>query len=131
MKRTALKTPTIDQVRAFAAKPRKAIPKVGRKAKREEAALAAFRHDVKQRAGGYCEAPWSGTRADGTLILVAHSHTSEPHNGAHSHHVWPEDHDRGVHDPDRGLYLCAASHSWSHLNPDDAKIVKTLRPEIV
>lgn len=142
MKRSGLKRPTVEQVRAWNDKPRKpiargtaplkratkAIAKVGPKAKREKAALDAFREQVKNNARGLCQAPWYQV-VDGRIITVAHSHTGHPHGGGHSHHVWPEDHDYGIHDPVRGLYLCSASHRWAHDNPDDAKIVGLLRPE--
>lgn len=141
MKRSGLKPPTAEQVAAWNAKPRtpikrtalkqkarKPIAKIGRKKKRELADEAAFRHDVKERAGGYCEAPRAMLVRD-RLIVVEHSSEREPHRGAHAHHVFPEDRDAGFHDPDRGLYLCSGSHRWTHDNPADAKIARLLRPD--
>lgn len=149
MKRSGLNPPTLEQVRAWQSKPRKPlarasrsierktplprarkqIAKVGPKALREAGALARFRRQVKARAGGACEAPFGVYAPDGRWIHVDHDYSSHGHPGTQSHHLFPEDHDRGVHDPDRGLYLCDRSHRWSHLHPEDAKIARTLRPE--
>lgn len=129
IKRTALKGPTMERVQAWQRKPRKALPKIGPKALREKAALKLFRRAVKANALGQCQAPFGEYAPDGRWIHVEHSASWLLHPGAHCHHVWPEDHDRGVHDPERGLYLCAGAHRWVHLNPADAAILRLLRPD--
>jgi len=134
LKRAPLKAPTIEQVRAWSSKPRKAIAKIGPKAKREAAALEAFRHDVKERARGMCEAPWGGYKRDPQrpmreIPIYAHHSSMTYHAGEHAHHMWPEDRDCGIHDPARGLFVCAVVHDWLHKHPDDAKALGLLRPD--
>lgn len=130
MKRSPLPRPSLEQVRAWEArqrekalarvvKPRKPIRRVGRKARREADAWAACREAVIARARGLCEGP-------GEVCGVIYG---VPHRGAEVHHVWPEDRDRGVHDPDRCLLLCTAAHRWSHANPLLASRAGLLRPE--
>lgn len=121
LKRTPLKPATIEQVRAWQRKPRKPLPRQtqpiaqrGRKTKREAKALAAFRKALKARSGGVCEAlgiedPTTGRPICGTRSM---------HLGAEAHHVFPSDHDRGLHDPARGLLLCHRAHiDFIHREP--------------
>lgn len=93
----------------------------GAKAAREAPALAAFRLELKSR--GWCEA--SGIRWEGAPVCGS----TRTHHGEHPHHVYPEDRDRGIHDPARGLWLCPAAHDWAHANPEAAKHVRLLRPD--
>src|SRR5262249_55259452 len=86
----------------------------GRKVEREKDALAVFRLELKAR--GWCEAQGM---ADSYGQPVCGQ--TRLHRGSHAHHVWPEDRDRGVHDPARALFLCSVSHSWAHTHPADAK----------
>ena len=81
----------------------------GRKAKREEPAVAAFRAAVRERAEGLCE-------ANGPACPLG------PHQGHHAHHCCIADRRRGVHDPDRGLYVCAEAHRHIHDNPHEAYV---------
>ena len=75
---------------------------IGRKARREADDLAAFRAVVHDRL--WCE---------GNDITCS----AQRHNGHHAHHIWPGDRDMGLHDPERGLLLCAAAHHYVHANP--------------
>lgn len=93
--------------------------KPGRKAQREAPALAIFRDAVASRY--WCEA--GGLLADGVPVC-----SSAAHRGVEAHHVWPEDRDRGVHDPERGLWLCARAHRWAHDHPKLASVAGLLRP---
>lgn len=98
------------------------LPSVGRKRIREQVALDAFRLEVKERARGQCEAtalfaPDGGYVCDGRL-----------HPGTQAHHVFPSDRDRGVHDADRGRWLCDVAHSFVHSHPDVARTLGLLRP---
>jgi hypothetical protein len=102
----------------------------GPKAEREKPALDAFRTALIERSHGQCEAP-PYVRTPTRVIVVPHSSTARHHAGAHAHHQYPEDHDRGVHDPTRGLYCCTASHDWAHRNPDDGALAGILRPDRV
>lgn len=85
---------------------------IGKKALREQEARIEFARAVARNAGGYCETMH-------LPVVVATMICTVPvvHAGAHAHHVWPEDRDRGVHDPNRGLWLCARAHDWSHTHP--------------
>lgn len=76
----------------------------GRKYQRELGALDVARQILRDRNNGRCEVQSPGC----------------PHGwhlGAHAHHRYPSDRDRGVHDPDRMLWLCPGSHRWTHENP--------------
>lgn len=121
IRRTPLKRPTLEQVRAFQQRARKPIRKRGRKARREAGSIRAFAAALRARSGGWCEA-----------FDLTHPTICGParHNGHHPHHVWPEDHDRGVHDPLRGAWLCTTAHNWAHANPTAAAIAGLLRPEV-
>lgn len=80
------------------------LSKRGARAKRDDAALQAFREAVLERAGGRCEL--CGLRVRQAL---------------HAHHVvsrargagWP-----GLHDPNNGKALCGACHHRVHSAPD-------------
>lgn len=97
MKRTALK-------RRTPLKRGKPLARRGRKALREVSDLDAMRAIVRERNGGSCEI-WTPSCEPGA------------HYGAHVHHVFPSDRDRGVHDPERCLYVCAPSHQFIHEHP--------------
>lgn len=114
--RTALKRPTVEQVWAWRAKPRKPLPKIGRKTRRTQAAWSACRAAVIHRSGGWCET------ASPACV------TSGRHPALDVHHVWPEDRDAGRHDPARCLHLCAAAHRWTHDHPMEAAALGLLRP---
>ena len=114
------------QTRDWQDRSRRRLPPTGRKAKREQSELDTFRAEVKARAQGWCEAQTVGALT--TTMAVEVCGTSFRHPGRHCHHVWPEDRDRGVHDPDRGLFLCAAAHGWAHTHPEQAAMLGLLRP---
>lgn len=131
MKRSPLKAPTPEQIRRWQEKQRTPIARTGRpnprgaKAEREQPALDAFRDALEQRSRGWCEAadvrdPETGNPICGILYR---------HTGTDAHHLFPEDRDRGVHDPARGKFICRWSHLWSHDFPAAAKKVGLLRPE--
>lgn len=117
MKRTALKAPTVDQVRAWQQRPRNPIRKVGRKGRRERASIAFFNAKVAARASDICQASGLG--------ICNHV----PHYGSTAHHIWPEDRDAGRHDPERGAWLCFAAHRWVHTHPLRAGQLGLLRPD--
>jgi hypothetical protein len=96
------------KVRAWQQRSRKPIAAVGRKTTREADALDAFRAGVQGRSGGRCE-------------LGAPACDPDPHGGGAAHHVWPSDRDRGVHDPERGLWACWQGHAWVHDHPTEAE----------
>lgn len=141
LKRSGLKRPTREQVTAWEQKPRTPLRRTrlkqgkGTKAVREQPDIASFRERLQERSGGECEAQgvlyWM-TIAGGEmspsdqLLLVCGTH--DRHHGAHPHHVWPEDRDAGIHDPERGLWLCARSHAWAHDHPALAAEFGLLRP---
>lgn len=118
---STIRPPTLEDVRAWQRKPRKPIARVGRRKRREQAAESEFRAQVRMRAEGRCEAAGLATRVG----LVCG--TKYGHQGHHAHHVWPEDRDCGVHDPERGLWLCFEAHSWVHDHPEDAKMLRLMR----
>lgn len=95
------------KVREWQDRSRRALPTVGRRGRREAAAVAVFRRDVRANAAGRCQ-------------VATPACQSGPHRGDHSHHVYPSDRDAGVHDPTRGLYVCWAGHRWIHDHPDAA-----------
>jgi ribosomal protein L37AE/L43A len=81
------------------------LAKVGAKAKRERSDLDEFRARVRERAESLCEVGWWPvcTRV-----------------GTMAHHRCPADRDRGVHDPERGLWVCARCHEHIHQNPAES-----------
>lgn len=85
----------------------------GAKAERERDDLDRFRDAVKLAAGGYCE----GRRFSSMCTGV----------GVEAHHVWPEDRDRGLHDPRRGKWLCRPCHNAVHSWPLKARRAGLLR----
>lgn len=115
--RSRLKRPTVDQVRAWERKPRKPLPKIGPKAKRERRDLDAFREALRERSGGECEGPAS----------VPHDQRGR-HFGCDPHHLFPSDRACGVHDPERGLWVCRTLHDWIDANPHLAEDLGLLRP---
>lgn len=82
--------------------------------------LRRFRAALEARV--WCEA--AGSYAHGRPICG----TLDRHEGTDAHHLWPEDRDRGVHDPDRGLWICRTAHQWAHANPAMAAEMRVLRP---
>lgn len=97
----------------------------GRKAKREQPEREEFAEVLETRARGRCET-LAFLDADGRLAACG---TTRAHDGCDPHHIWPEDRDAGVHDPDRGLWLCRRAHRWVHDHPAWAKTLGLLRPE--
>lgn len=93
----------------------------GRKAEREQPALDAFRDALRDRM--WCEA---ADLIDTDTDLPVCGRYGR-HDGAHAHHMWPEDRDRGVHDPNRGKWLCTVSHRWTHHWPEKAGVIGLLR----
>jgi hypothetical protein len=142
MKRSSLPKPTAAQIKAWQErqaanmarrarnpKPRKAIARVGRKAQRERPAVAAFREQLRERSGGWCEAECMLREHRMARSVVVVCGTEYEHKGRHAHHVWPEDRDSSTHDPARGLWLCVHAHSWTHEHPAEAGMLGLLRPE--
>lgn len=115
LKRTGLRQPTLAEVIAFQNKPRKPLPRakrapalVGRKAKREEAALALGRALVIQRSGGRCEGPW-----------IVGVHPAFDHGATHVHHIVMRSRG-GSHHPSNLLHACDRLHRWIHDFPEAA-----------
>lgn len=84
---------------------RKPMARRGRKAEREADALAAFRREVHARI--WCEA-------------MTPACPRWRHEGHHAHHMSIADRRRGIHDPDRGLLVCAPAHRYVHANPAES-----------
>ena len=82
----------------------------GAKYKREAEDIAATRQIVWERSEGMCEI------AEPIPCGVMREH----HYAHHLHHKAPSDRDRGVHDPERCLAVCEASHRFIHANPAHA-----------
>ena len=82
----------------------KPLRSVGARKRRTMAAEQAFRVALRERSGGRCE-------------VVTPACPQGWHLGAHAHHIYPSDRDRGVHDPNRGLFVCADAHSAIHNMP--------------
>lgn len=122
LKRTALKGPTLEAVRAWEQKPRRALPRgklparVGRRGKRLEAAWVTCKLAVRERSGGFCEANIEGVCQRGL------------HSADDTHHVWPEDRAAGVHDPLRCLHLCRRAHDWCDAEYTKARRAGVIRP---
>lgn len=121
IQRTPLVAPTIEQVRAWESRPRKPIgrnsqpAKVGRRARREEAALAAGRAQTIERSGDWCEGP--------PIIGV---HRGDRHPALHVHHVLPRGRG-GKHAPSNLLHVCPDLHTWIHAWPAEAEALGLLR----
>lgn len=99
----------------------------GRLKARTAVAERAFRQALVERSEGWCEVSTVLRRQNdyglnqqicGTVIL---------HPGRDPHHRFPEDRRSNRHDPDRGLFVCAASHAWLHDNPASAHELGLLR----
>ena len=99
----------------------------GRKAKREAAAWELCKAIVRARSGGLCEGPEAARRA-GAKMWVGDRCTSYPHAARAIHHLWPEDRDRGRHEPDRCLHLCDEAHHFAHTRVSEAMALGLLRP---
>ena len=102
------RTPLVRKPKARAYIARKPIKARGRKAERESAALDAFRAGLAKRSGGRCEGRTPACQ-------------SGAHAGSDPHHIEPSDRDFGVHDIERGKYLCRPAHRWVHEHPALAK----------
>jgi hypothetical protein len=101
---------------------------VGARGKRLRAGMDSARRVVKERSAGWCEVWQSWADAPRTSADGPFPHTDRllcasgmPHLGVHAHHVWPEDRDRGVHDPARIVWVCADAHRTIHENPARAQ----------
>ena len=101
------------------------LRRVGAKARRERPALTAAREIVRARF--YCEAAQLRDRVTGEPVCGGPFHRE--HRGVWAHHMWPEDRDRGQHDPERMLYLCHHAHRWTHDHPALASQLGLMRPE--
>lgn len=97
----------------------------GRKAEREQPARDEFAEVLETRARGRCET-LAFLDSDERLAACG---TTSAHEGCDPHHIWPEDRDAGVHDPERGLWLCRRAHRYVHDHPAWAKPRGLLRPE--
>lgn len=78
---------------------------VGARKLRTQSAERAFREALIARSGGRCE-------------VVTPACPDGWHEGAHGHHCWPSDRDRNIHDPNRGLFVCAPAHDYIHRSPE-------------
>ena len=125
LKRTPLARPTYEQViaaenrRRAKAKPLargKAPKRIGRRAKREQAALDLGRAQVLARSGGFCEGP-----------ALPGVHPSYRHGAVHVHHLLPRGRG-GKHDPSNLLHLCAPAHAWIDDFPKEAEKLGLLMP---
>lgn len=117
LERTALKAPTLEAVRAWEQKPRRALPRgkrQGRNAKREAAAWILGRALVVERSGGFCEGP-----------QVVGVHPTGKHSGHHVHHVLSRGRGGG-HEPANLLHLCDDLHRHVHARPAWAQSVGLL-----
>lgn len=118
------------------------LPRVGRRGRVSAAGLNPAREAVKARSGGRCEC-WLAFTLNGPaqmgdrdvrlpaggFVDTLLCETLAEHAGEHAHHVWPEDRDRGVHDPARIVWICAASHARIHANPNTARALGFLRAQ--
>lgn len=99
------------RVKEWLDRSRRPLRRVGKRQARERSSLDQARQRVRGRV--WCEA-W-GVNVPGTLLEYVCAETL--HEGSDCHHVWPSDRDRGVHDPDRMLFLCRDAHRWVHDHP--------------
>lgn len=74
---------------------------------RNERALKAFREQIILRSQGLCE-------ANTPACLPG------PHRGEHCHHRSISERRVGVHNPDHGLMICLAGHTYVHANPAES-----------
>lgn len=125
MKRSGLPQPSMAQVIAWNNRERKPIartarPKrVGRKTKRDEAALSLGRAVVIARSGGRCEGPY-----------IVGIHPNIGHGALHVHHRLPRGRG-GNHDPENLLHICPTLHVWIHDHPAEAMELDLLRTRVV
>lgn len=85
--------------------PRRGLPKVGKKMKRDQDELEAVRPILMARSGGRCEA--------GVAKLCTGV-------GAHAHHIRRRS-QSGANDPENLLWVCHFCHDWLHYNPEQAR----------
>lgn len=122
IKRSGLKSPTLEAIRAWEQKPRRAIPRgkrparVGRRGKREHAAWELGRALVVERSGGFCEIP-GGLCPNARLTK---------HSADHVHHLLSRGRG-GKHHPSNLLHVCAEGHDWIHSHPMEAEHYGLLR----
>lgn len=103
------------------------LSKTGKRVQRERADLDNARAAVKARSRGICEAAFERiNEREGSEDAHFVCGTWKTHQGAHAHHVWIADRDRGVHDQDRMLWLCDASHAYAHAHPARARELRLL-----
>lgn len=100
----------------------------GRRSERDEADRAEFARQLEDRSEGWCEAT-ERLRIVAPELALKVCTTGILHKGTDPHHLFPEDRDRGVHDPSRGLWLCRHAHDWAHDHPRLAKSYGLLRPD--
>lgn len=129
MKRSPLKRPTLAQVVAWQPKPRRRIRARGKKALRTAGDERAFRSALQHRSMGYCEATERVANLADFRVVHTVCGTGILHAGTDPHHLWPEDRRRGLHDPERGVWLCRRAHEWVHANPRRARELGLLRPD--
>jgi hypothetical protein len=86
------------------AKPPKRLSKVGARKLRARPDEAAFRAALQRRSHGFCEVS--------TPACPPHRH-----EGHDPHHIFTSDRAKGIHDPDRGLWVCRLGHDWIGLHP--------------
>lgn len=90
----------------YNAERRKGLRREGARGRRNREAMSAVRPVLLERSGGRCEADGFSPYCTGV--------------GAHAHHIWPSDRDRGLHDPDRMALVCAPCHEHIHRYPGAA-----------
>jgi len=88
----------------------KRLAPVGARKRRTLAAEAAFREALRERSGGMCE-------------VSTPACPPGPHPGCDPHHRCHADRDRGVHDPERGLWACRLGHDWIETHPAESYAV--------
>jgi hypothetical protein len=83
---------------------RSRLSPVGKRKLAARPAEREFRHALQLRSGNWCEVA--------TPACPPHRH-----EGCDPHHLWTSDRDRGIHDPERGLWVCRLGHDWIGLHP--------------
>lgn len=127
MKRSGLKPPSVAKVRAWNRRARRPISKVGRRKRASRSDEREMKRQLVERSDGFCEATRRLCDQFGHPTAISVCGTAILHPGTDPHHVWPEDRDRGVHDPSRALLLCRHAHDYAHANPAIAKTFGLLR----
>jgi len=104
----------------------------GARKQRSAGAERDFKTDLVERSDGWCEVrtvidrwcPDSLDLADPDYLALVQTAQYELlarvcgtiilHPGVDPHHVDPKDRARGVHDPERGLWICRRAHDFVH-----------------